>query len=253
MRCMIPPGLLPESPEPPRSTAPWVLGAVVLTALLALGGALLQIRRLARERDEAVESLIAHLKKAAEAPPRPAEPPRIDPPPATPKPAPPPAESASPAPPRSPDARVLPARTPDPQHVAQGLQEFRGGRYDQAERHFFRAFPDSLVYLALSSLAQANYREAIGFLSRAMTVDPDWLRKVRPADLFGSKAAYDRVVRALEEQLAENPLQADLQTLLAYLRYHDKGAPYAKALLIEATTAQPEHEAAKTFLEALGP
>jgi tetratricopeptide (TPR) repeat protein len=251
---MLPPGLLPEDSEPRRSPQPWVLGAVVLTALLALLGALFQIRRIARERDDALEKLVVGQKKAVEALPRPPEvarpslvPDQVPAPPA-PGPALPP-----PGPTRAPDVRVLPSRAQDSQHLAQGLHEFRAGRYDQAERQFFRAFPDSLLYLALSSLAQANYREALGFLSRAMTVDPDWLRKVRPADLFGSDAAYRRMLRALQDQSAEDPVNPDLKTLLAYLQYHEKGAPYAKALLIEATNARPDHEAAKTFLEALGP
>ena len=248
---MIPPGLLPENAEPQRSTSPWVLAAVVLTALLALGGALLQIRRLARERDEAVEKLaIVQKKRPVEAPAHPVEPSTPSPAPgvgpSAPLPAPPPAEPG-----RAPDVRVLPAR--DPQHLAQGLQEFRAGRFDQAERQFFRAFPDSLLYLALTSLAQARYAESIGFLSRAMIVDPTWLTRVKPADLFGSKVPYKQVLQALEEQVEKDPVNAGLKTLLAYLRYHDKGAPYAKALLIEATTAQPEHEAARAFLEALGP
>ena len=51
----------------------------------------------------------------------------------------------------------------------------------------------------------------------------------------------------------KDPASADLKTLLAYLRFHDQGAPYAKALLIEATNADPDHDAAKTFLETLGP
>jgi tetratricopeptide (TPR) repeat protein len=247
---MLPPGLLPENTEPKRSTS-WVLAAVVLTALLALGGALLQIRRLARERDEAVEQLAAAQKKRpVETAPQPIEPPAPAPvpapAPAAPVPAPSPADPG-----RAPDVRVLPAR--DPQHFAQGLQEFRAGRFDQAERQFFRAFPDSLLYLALTSLAQARYAESIGFLSRAMIVDPTWLTRVKPADLFGSKVPYKQVLQALEEQVEKDPVNADLKTLLAYLRYHDKGAPYAKALLIEATTAQPDHEAAKAFLEALSP
>ena len=246
---MLPPGLLPESSEPRRSTAPWVLGAVVFVALLALFAALLRIRTLTRERDEAVREAVAMKSRPVEPLPRPLEEPRATPPP---PPAAPP-EVPAPSPSRAPDIRVLPPRTPDPQHVAQGLHEFRGGRYDQAERHFFRAFPDSMLYLALSSLAQARYAEAIGFLHRAMSIDPEWLQKVRPADLFGTKAAYGRVLQALEEQLEKEPLNADLKTLLAYLRYHDKGAPYAKALLIEATTAQPDHDPAKTFLEAIGP
>jgi len=250
---MIPPGLLPENAEPRRSSSPWVLAAVVFTALLALLGAVLQIRRLARERDDAVEKLAALQKKRpVETPSRPAEDPA---PPGDPVPAPtapvPPAPSA--VPPRAPDVRVLPPRTQDPQHIAQGLHEFRAGRFDQAERQFFRAFPDSLLYLALTSLAQARYAEALGFLSRAMTVDPTWLTRVKPADLFGSKVPYKNVLQALEEQVERDPVNADLKTLLAYLRYHDKGAPYAKALLVEATTAQPDHEAARVFLEALGP
>jgi tetratricopeptide (TPR) repeat protein len=247
---MIPPGLLPESTEPRRSAAPLVLGAVVFVALLALLAALIQIRSLTRERDEAVRALAAAKSRPVEPHSRPVEEPR--PVPATPPPAV-AAETASPAPARAPDIKVLPVRAPDPQHIAQGLHEFRGGRYDQAERHFFRAFPDSMLYLALSSLCQARYAEAIGYLHRAMTIDPEWLQKVRPGDLFGSKAAYSKVLQALEEQLEKEPLNADLKTLLAYLRYHDKGAPYAKALLIEATNAQPDHDPARTFLDALGP
>jgi tetratricopeptide (TPR) repeat protein len=249
---MIPPGLLPESSEPRRSSSPWVLAAVVLAALLGLLGAFLQIRRLARERDDAIQKLAElKLKRPPEAPRPPVEP---APPAAVPAPATSPAPSLAPAAPaRAPDVRVLPSRTQDPQHIAQGLHEFRAGRFDQAERQFFRAFPDSLLYLALTSLAQARYAEAIGFLSRSMLVDPTWLQRVKPADLFGTPGAYKRVLQSLEDQLEKDPVNADLKTLLAYLRYHDKGAPYAKALLIEATNAQPDHEAARAFLEAIGP
>jgi tetratricopeptide (TPR) repeat protein len=247
---MLPPGLLPESSEPRRPTSSWVLAAVVFTALLALLGAFLQIRRLARERDDAVEKLATiQRKRLVEAAPLPVEEPKPSPEPAS-VPAPPVAPAA---PARAPDVRVLPSRAQDPQHIAQGLHEFRAGRYDQAERQFFRAFPDSLVYLALSSLAQARYSEALGFLGRAMAVDPTWLTRVKPGDLFGTRAAYQKMVQALEEQLGNDPVNADLKTLVAYLRYHDRGAPYAKALLIEATTSQPDHEAARTFLEAVGP
>jgi tetratricopeptide (TPR) repeat protein len=251
MPLMHPPGLFPDPSSPGRSKASLALAAVVFVALAALLGALLQIRRVARERDEAVEALLTLRKQAP--PPAPKvvdEAPRApDPAPAAPAPAPAP---PPPGTPRPADVRVQ-ARPTDPQHLAQGLQEFRAGRYDQAERRFFRAFPDSLVYLALTSLAQANYREAIGFLGAAMAQDPNWLRKVKPADLFGSKAAYHSMVSALEEQLEKDPINPDLKTLLAYLQYHDKGAPYAKALLVEATNADPEHEPAKAFRDALGP
>jgi tetratricopeptide (TPR) repeat protein len=228
-----------------------VPGAVVFTGLLALFGAVLQIRRLVRERDDAVEKLSAmQLKRSVEPPPRPMTEPKPFPasdPPAPDLPQPP----AGPS--RAPELRVVPSRAQDPQHIAQGLHEFRAGRFDQAERQFFRAFPDSLLYLALTSLAQARYPEALGFLSRAMMADPNWLNKVKPVDLFGSKSAYRNVLQALEDQLAKDPINADLKTLLAYLRYHDQGPPYAKALLIEATNAQPDHEAAQAILEAIGP
>lgn len=243
---MIPPGLLPESSEPRRSPSSWIAAAVVLTALLAVAGAFFQVKRVERERDEAkagAAQLAELLRMKVQAPP-----PAVAPPNPAPPPPPPPVVPSPPA-----EPRILPSRTLDPQHLAQGLHEFRAGRYDQAERQFFRAFPDSLLYLALTSLAQANYREAIGFLSRAMVTDPQWLRKVKPGDLFGSPQAYEAVVKALEEELAKNPINADLKTLTAYLQYHDKGAPYAKALLIEALNASPEHEGAKAFLEALGP
>lgn len=250
---MLPPGLLPEDSEPRRSKTSWVLAAVVLSVLVALLGALFQIRRLTRERNEAVELLAKERKRTAPTPVPPADdpapPPKVVPPPAP--------EPAAPPPPgtpaRAPDVRVLPSRAQDPQHLAQGLQEFRAGRFDQAERHFFRAFPDSLLYLALSSLAQSRFTESAGFLFRAMRTDPQWLQKIKPADLFGSKAGYRGVLQALEEQVEQDPANADLKTLLAYLRFHDQGDSYAKALLVEATAAQPDHEAAKAFLDALGP
>jgi hypothetical protein len=248
MPLMHPPGLFPES-TPSRSKSSLILGAVVFTTLLALLGALLQIHRLTRELEETRVQLrtmqelrVARVETNVE-PPKPAAEPASPAAPAAP----------APGPSRPPDVRVAPARPTDPQHLAQGMQEFRAGRYDQAERQFFRAFPDSLVYLALTSLAQANYREAIGFLGAAMSQDPTWLRRLKPADLFGSKAAYHTMVSALEELLEKEPLNPDLKTLLAYLQYHDKGAPYAKALLIEATNADPDHEPAKAFLEALAP
>src|SRR6185295_10466037 len=118
---------------------------------------------------------------------------------------------------------------------------------------FFRAVPDSFLYLALSGLARGDWREALGFLSRAMTADPQWLRRANPRDLFGTEAEYRRVLQGVEARVLEAPLDTDAKVLLAYLRYHDQGAPYAKALLIEVTNVKPDHEEAKRFLEVLGP
>ena len=244
----LPPGLLPETVETRTSRASWVLGAVVFVALVAILALLIQNRRLSDERDAALTRVLESVKLAV--PPASAlvEPPK--PSPADPVPAP-PVASPPPAPvPVAPKIRILPQ---DPEYLSRGLQEFRQGRYDQAERQFFRALPDSFLYLALTDLAQHNWREALAFLGRAMTADPAWLRKVNPRDLFGSDTAFEGVVNALDEQISKNPLDPDLKTLAAYLRFHEKGAAYAKALLLEATSATPDHEAARAFLEALGP
>jgi tetratricopeptide (TPR) repeat protein len=248
----LPPGLLPESDEPRASRASWVLGAVVFVALLAVIALVILIRDLTRERNIALMRLAQERAKHAEpATPVPAPEPRSAPEPVAPRSAPAAAPVAVEAPARpAPKVRVLPE---DPEYLSRGLQEFRQGRYDQAERQFFRAIPESFLYLALTGLAQHNWREAVTFLARAMSTDPAWLRKVSPQDLFGSAAAFDGVVAALDDQISKNPLDADLKTLAAYLRYHEKGAAYAKALLVEAINANPDHEAAKAFLETLGP
>src|SRR5581483_5862526 len=97
---MIPPGLLPDSSEPRRSSPPWVLAAVVCAALVALLGAALQIRRLVRERDHAVEQLEGMVRKGpTETAPRPVE--TSKPGAEAPSPVPPPAPP--PPPPRAPD------------------------------------------------------------------------------------------------------------------------------------------------------
>ena len=254
---MLPPGLLPESSEPRRSPAAWILGVIVLSALLALGGTLLQIRRLTRERDDErkrVEELVAALTKRVEPPP-PMAPPLIEKAPEPQPTAPVPPPSAPPAARRSPDLRVSsdPFRDPLAERIAQGLHEFRSARYAQAELQFFRAVPDSFLYLALAGLARGDWREALGFLSRAMAADPKWLHRVNPRDLFGTEEEYRRVLQGVEARVAENPLDAESKVLLAYLRFHDQGAAYAKALLIEVTNLKPDHEEAKRFLEALGP
>jgi tetratricopeptide (TPR) repeat protein len=245
----LPPGLLPESDEPRASRASWVLGAVVAVALLAIAALLYRNQQLFLERNDALKMLAAQRQKVVVTPvPSPVEPEKPTPLSVAPVPA--PAPDAVAAPPRAPRVRVLPE---DPEYLSRGLQEFRQGRYDQAERQFFRAIPESFLYLALTGLAQHNWREAVTFLARAMSADPAWLRKVSPQDLFGSAAAFDGVVAALDDQISKNPLDADLKTLAAYLRYHEKGAAYAKALLVEAINVSPDHEAAKAFLETLGP
>jgi len=246
----LPPGLLPETPEPRSSRAPLLLGAALLAALLALGAVVAQNRRVSAERDLAYEQLV---RMRRQVPPAPETPPPAAqaPEPAPAVAVPPPAPAAAPV--RNPELRILKDRQEDPQFITRGLHEFRSARYDQAERQFFRAFPDSILYLALTGLAQRNWREAFAFLSRSMTLDPKWLGKVHPRDLFGSEADYDALVQALDDQIGRNPLDPDLKVLAAYLRFHDKGAPYAKALLVEATNVNPDHEAAKAFLEALGP
>lgn len=152
--------------------------------------------------------------------------------------------------PRAPELRVLPADLAA-ERLTQGLQDFRSARYAQAESAFLRAVPDSWIYLVLSALARADLREAALFLARAMQSDPDWLRRIRPRDLFGTAEEYARVLGAVEARVAEDPLDPEAKLLLAYLHYHEKGAAHAKALVVELGTAKPDHAAVKSFREAL--
>lgn len=248
----LPPGLLPETNEPSRSRASLVLGGLLAVALFAIAGLLYRNQQLFLERNDALKTLAAQRRQGVPPVPLPVEPEKPAPEPA-PAASVPPSPAPTAAPVRNPELRILKDRQEDPQFITRGLHEFRSARYDQAERQFFRAFPDSILYLALTGLAQRNWREAFAFLSRSMTLDPKWLGKVHPRDLFGSEADYDALVQALDDQIGKNPLDPDLKVLAAYLRFHDKGAPYAKALLVEATNVNPDHEAAKAFLEALGP
>jgi tetratricopeptide (TPR) repeat protein len=253
MVLMIPSGLLPEHLESRRPVSSWAPSAAAIISLLAFGVTLVEMRRIARERDEALARIQALEKKVPESPSRAAESPRredLPPPSSVNLLAGPP---ASPGMLRSPDIRLAPAGGQASEHLIQGFQEFRAGRYEQAERQFFRAFPESLLYLALCCLAENNYGDAFAYLFQAMRTDPKWLRKVRPSDLFGSEAAYRGVLQALELQVSRDPLNPDLKTLLAYLRYHDQGPAYAKGLLVEVSAAVPDHEAAKAFMEALEP
>lgn len=136
--------------------------------------------------------------------------------------------------------------------MAAGLREFRAGRYAAAEANFFRAIPDSFVHLAVADFVRADYPGAIGFIAAARAHDPAWFRRLNPRTLFvGSPEEFEKHLRALEEAVRRDPLDAAAKTLLAFLYYHEKGAGYAKALLIEALAADPDHAEAKAFLEGL--
>jgi tetratricopeptide (TPR) repeat protein len=251
---MVEPGLFSEGGERRSSALPWTLALVAAALALALGYAILEISRVRRElagEKARADGLVAALRQRPPAPPPPEEPAR--------PPAPAPLDPLPPAPPgaaplRAPDLRVLkgvPAPEAVSERLAAGLAEFRAGRYERAELQFFRAVPDSYLYLLLTSLVRGDTREALTFLARAAAADPAWFRKVRPRDLFGTEAEFERVLAALEARLRENPIDSEAKVLLAYLYYHEKGAPYAKALLAEVTNADPENREARGFLENL--
>lgn len=130
------------------------------------------------------------------------------------------------------------------ERVTQGLQDFRSGRYAQAEACFLGAFPDGCLYLVLTGLARDDVRSAAFFLGRAMEFDPQWLRRVKPRDLFGIAEDYERLLKALEERAVED---VEARLLLAYLQFHEKGAESARALLGEAG----DSAAARAFREAV--
>ena len=241
------PGLLPEDGDSRRARSPLLLGLLALVALLLAGYA---IRSLGMVRDEPrnesarLEELVrenALLKEELRKLPAP---PVAPPVPLTPSAAPPP-----------PERRFLPALSPEgvQERLTQGLHELRSGRFDQAERQFFRALPEGVLYLALTSLAQGNIKEAYSFLSLAMTHVPHWLRKVKPRDLFGSEEAYRSLLGTLGTRLAADPLDVEAKVLLAYLHYHDQGEGHAKALVVEVLQVKPDLEEGRRFMEALEP
>jgi tetratricopeptide (TPR) repeat protein len=241
---MVTPGLLPEADDRPR--APLLRFLPSLLILVLLGFIYWQSRRHAAQLEslarlesvpppapkvdvERIRELEAQIERLRTSTPLPAP---------------------VPAPVRAPDLRVLP---PDlaAERLTQGLQEFRSGRYAQAEACFLRAIPEGFLYLVLSCVARGDVREAALFLARAMRADPQWLRRIRPRDLFGSAEEFARALGGLEDRVRENPLDAEAKTLLAYLHFHEKGPEYAKALLTEVATAQPDDPSAKAFLEAI--
>jgi tetratricopeptide (TPR) repeat protein len=165
-----------------------------------------------------------------------------------------PTVSPSPSSAPAPDVRVVPPvpREQAQERITQGLHEFRSGRYLQAELAFLRAVPEAYGYIVLTCFVRGDVREAVVFLGRALAADPEWLRRVKPRDLFGDPADYEKALRALEERVAADPLDPEAKTLLAYFHYHEKGPEYAKALAVEATNARPEHAEARQLLQALG-
>jgi len=257
MNAAMDPGIFPEPSDPRRSALKGILACVLISLLLLLGYAGLQMRRLARERDHErarVDELVALLRKSPspsissgtssaagglgpEARGGTALPSDVSP---------------SPSSARAPDVRVLPptAREVVEERLRLGMADLRAGRHPQAELHFFRALPDGYPYLVLTSLGRGDYAEAASFLARAAAADPAWFRALRPRDLL-AEADYARLLAALEARVRENPLDAGAKTLLAYLHFHEKGPAYAKALLIEVTTLQPDNAEARQFLEAL--
>jgi len=253
---MVTPGLLPEASD--RRISPWPFTIALLGALLLGGSGYLALRlaRVRAEREELKEEVLrlrielaeSHAERSrplmAVAGTRNVEPERLvvwsD------------AEPPVP-PPRPPEIRVLPPASPDlaQERIAQGLHEFRSGRYLQAELAFFRAIPEAYGYLVLTCFVRGEVRDAVGFLGRALARDPAWLRRVAPRDLFGDPGEYEAALRALEERVAQDPLDPEAKTLLAYFRLHGKGPEHAKALLVEALNARPGHAEAGQLLKAL--
>lgn len=235
---MVTPGLLPEADDPrPPSPLRWTLTLAFLALTLLLVWSLVQLGQVGRERD---------LLAARPAPPPPpkedvgrireleAELARLKAPPAV----------------KAADVRLLPPELAA-ERLTQGLHEFRSGRYAPAEACFLRAAPEGYLYLVLTCLARGDAREGALFLGKAMEADAGWLRRIRPRDLFGSAEEFERTLRALEDRSREAPLDPEAKTLLAYLHFHEKGAEYAKALLVEVAGAHPDHPSVKAFLAAL--
>lgn len=241
-------GLFPEEPARPRSPLRWAFAALAVGFAGVTLFAGLEIRRLAEERDRErarsaeLEKLLGTPAVGSAPPPTPARPvPAPEPPAFLP-----PASSLS-----APEwADASRDRQEARERIERGLEELRGGRYSSAELHFFRALPDSYLYLALSSLARGDLREAAAFLVRAWRGDRTGWRRIRPREIL-SPEEYARLLLALEERIRQDALDVEAKTLLAYFYYHEKGAAYAKALLVEAAAVRPEDPDLPKLLEEL--
>lgn len=254
---MVTPGLLPEAFDRRR---PGALRAVVVLALLSLCALLaflvVRLAQVSRERDR----LLAEALQSRPARPQPA------PPAPAPEPSAAAAEVASlrsriaeleaerrkPEPPPEPARaiRLLP-KTESAERLTQGLHELRSGRPVEAELCLLRALPEGFLPLVMTALLRGDVREAVVFLAHAIASDPDWLRRFRPRDLFGTPGEYEKARRAVEDRVQEDALDPDAKVLLAYFLYHEKGPAYAKALLVEATALRPGHPETARFLEAV--
>lgn len=241
-------GLFPEEPARPRSPLRWAFAALAVGFAGVTLFAGLEIRRLAEERDRE-RARSAELEKRLSAPavgsappPAPSQAVLAPDPPAS---LPPPSSRSAPEP-----ADASRDRREARERIERGLEELRGGRYGAAELQFFRAVPDSYLYLALSSLARGDLKEAAAFLLRAWRVEGAGLRKIRPREVL-SPEEYARLLLALEERIRQDPLDVEAKTLLAYFYYHEKGPAYAKALMVEAAAARPEDPDLPKLLEEL--
>lgn len=237
---MVTPGLLPETGDRRPTPLKWILSAVILVFLILVGVLVLQLTRLRAERDTArarVEELLQTPKRPA--PPAPADPAdlqrRLD------------ALEArvrqleggtrpegSPGGGRAPDLRV----SDDSRH-----------ELELARIRMLEARVETRRMLA--GLMRGQIRDAMLSLSAALASDPLAFRNVKPRDFLERPGDLEKVIADLEKRVRDNPLDADAKVLLAYLYYHEKGAGYAKALLLEVLAAAPDHPDARAFLDVI--
>ena len=246
---MVTPGVLPEAADRRLSPWPFTLALLGVALLAGCGYLVVQVMRLRAERDRLVAELKAETIRAAyeEQLRRDPQDVRITHREVVPQePSPRPGTSSA----RAPEVRVVP-REQVQERITQGLHEFRSGRYLQAELAFLRAVPEAFGYIVITCFLRGEVREAVNVLGRALASDPEWLRRVKPRDLFGAPEDYEKALRALEERVAADPLDAEAKTLLAYFQFHEKGPEYAKALLVEASNARPDLAEARHLQAAI--
>ncbi|MHC4607030.1 MAG: tetratricopeptide repeat protein [Planctomycetota bacterium] len=171
---------------------------------------------------------------------------------------PPPKEKPEPEKEPEPEAEP-PARSEEASVLLErGLAASVEGRYEEAAGFIARAAlldprrPEAYFYLSYLAAARGDWARALHYLRRAMRADPRWLERAPdPLKLFGGPEAYAKNVARLEARVRNRPNDAAAKALLAFHYYFAESGARAKAMAVEALSADPDQKEAGALLEKL--
>jgi len=140
-------------------------------------------------------------------------------------------------------------------YMREGEEALREGLYLEAEENFRLAMtlgkrrPECLLNMvhALFGSSAFSYAEAAHYLRRTLTYLPELpLVALKPRAFYASETEYrDKLLKRLEDFVAEHRQDANAQFVLAYYRWFDGDADGARSALELATKYTPEKEKRK--------